>query len=226
MLGIFFIYMLKNVKDNSDFVRYYALSRPEMLKYIPDSVSKILEVGCGTGFFGKQIKSINKCEYWGIEPVKQAADEAINNIDKIVNSSFDECYNSLPKNYFDCVIFNDVLEHLENPFDTLKKLFEILPGGCKVISSIPNVLYFFNIKDLLIKKDWEYSHQGGILDFTHLRFFTKKSMIRMFSNAGYKIKIIEGINPIQLWISIPLNILSFGHLNESKFMQFVVVAEK
>jgi 2-polyprenyl-3-methyl-5-hydroxy-6-metoxy-1,4-benzoquinol methylase len=218
--------MLKKVEDNSDYETYFALSRPEMQVYVPKDAKRILEVGCGVGHFAKAVKSKIDCEYWGIEPYLPAAETAEHIVDKIFKSNFDEAYPQLPHNYFDCVIFNDVLEHLVNPFDTLEKLYKILPVGAKIISSVPNVRYAGNMLDLLIKRDWEYRHEGGILDFTHLRFFTRKSTIRMFENGGFRIKSIEGINPIPNYKFIPFNILTLGLFSDGKYLQYAVVAEK
>jgi 2-polyprenyl-3-methyl-5-hydroxy-6-metoxy-1,4-benzoquinol methylase len=218
--------MLKKVNDADDFDTYFALSRPEMLKYIPKNSKRILEVGCGTGHFAKGVKNILNCEYWGIEPFPDAAGNSQNIIDKVINTNFDNAYPTLPVNYFDCIIFNDVLEHLVNPFDTLDKLYNILPSGASVITSIPNVRYAANLKKLLVDRDWEYLHEGGILDFTHLRFFTKKSIIRMFEQSNFKIKSIEGINKMPAHIFLPFNILTLGYFNDTQYLQFATIAVK
>jgi hypothetical protein len=74
-----------------------------------------------------------------------------------------------------------------------------------------------------LKKDWQYK-DDGILDITHFRFFTKKSIERMFTNAGYKIVSIEGINPTGSIKVKLLGWLSFGLFADAKFMQFATVA--
>ncbi|MBX3042203.1 MAG: class I SAM-dependent methyltransferase [Candidatus Kapabacteria bacterium] len=218
--------MLKKVENITDYEKYFALSRPEMLEYLPDVAERILEVGCGEGYFGNAVKSNFDCDYWGVEPFPEAAEKAKGKLDKVFNSGFDEAYSHLPKDYFNCVIFNDVLEHIANPFDTLEKLHRILPKGAKIVSSIPNVRYALNLYELLFKRDWEYKHEGGILDFTHLRFFTKKSIHRMFENSGYRILRINGINPIPNYKFIPFNIMTLGLFSDSKYLQYAVVAEK
>jgi hypothetical protein len=64
-----------------------------------------------------------------------------------------------------------------------------------IIFSIPNVRYFPHIVELLIHKDWKY-RECGILDETHLRFFTQKSIIRLFNENGFVIEEIKGLNPV------------------------------
>ena len=81
----------------------------------------------------------------------------------------------LPDNNFDVVIFNDVLEHFENPWAVLENVKTKLNASGVVVASIPNVAYITNLVELILKKDWRYKPEGGILDKTHLRFFTKKS---------------------------------------------------
>lgn len=218
--------MLKKVEDNQDYEKYFALTRPEMQLLIPKSSKKILEVGCGAGYFGSEVKAKIPCEYWGIEPFEEAAHAAAKSLDKVLNVSIDQAFKELPTNYFDCLVFNDVLEHLANPFDVLEKFHSILQDGAKIVSSIPNVRYAGNLKELLVNKDWEYKHEGGILDFTHLRFFTKKSIIRMFEQTGFKILSINGINPIPNYKFLPVNLLTLGLFNDSKYLQFSVLAEK
>lgn len=91
-----------------------------------------------------------------------------------------------------------------------------------VLASIPNVRHFYNLKALLNEKDWKYIN-SGILDSTHLRLFTKKSMKRMFEEAGYNITMQVGINKITSWKLKLFNILTFGFLNDTKYLQFVCI---
>lgn len=130
----------------------------------------------------------------------------------------------LPDNYFDCITFNDVLEHTIDPTQLLSMVKTKLGPKGIVIASIPNVLYVKNMFNLLVKKDWEYTHEG-ILDSTHLRFFTKKSMKRMFQNAGYVVIKQKGINPPSRLIFKLLNILTLGIIGEMKYMQYVCLAK-
>jgi hypothetical protein len=92
-----------------------------------------------------------------------------------------------------------------------------------VIASIPNVRYFGNLYELLLKKDWEYK-DSGILDTTHLRFFTKLSMKRMFEDAGYELIRQEGIKKITSWRFRLLNLLTFGFLDDTKYLRFACIA--
>jgi hypothetical protein len=105
-----------------------------------------------------------------------------------------------------------------------------------VVASIPNVRYLENIWNLLILKDWKYT-EYGILDRTHLRFFTLQSIRVIFENLGYHIERIEGINPFDekpyfkrlskrfiYWVFFLTNLLFFKHIEDMRYLQFVVVA--
>jgi hypothetical protein len=79
---------------------------------------------------------------------------------------------------------------------------------------------------MIINQDWKYE-DAGTLDKTHLRFFTKKSIIRMFESCGYKINKIEGINAGSFGISYKVSKLLFRKkMKDTKFLQFAVVASK
>ena len=94
---------------------YYTDQREEMTLFIPLSCKHILEVGCGEGNFGKLLKDERNVEVWGIELSETAAKVAGTRLDRALSGDFHLNYPQLPKSYFDCVVFNDVLEHFTDP---------------------------------------------------------------------------------------------------------------
>jgi len=206
--------------------KYYRYSRAEMLKFIPENCVTFLEVGCGGGYFGKMLK-INRplADVHGIEICPEAAEEAKKNLDNVINSDINNALNSLQDNHYDCFIFNDVLEHFADPVDVLKKLKPKLKNGGFIVASIPNVRYFSVIYDLIVNKDWKYQEEG-ILDYTHLRFFTKKSIPRLFEAAGFKVISINGLNKNRFGVGFKvLNFLCRGSLDDMKYLQYACVAK-
>ena len=204
-------------------INYYQFSRSEMLPFVPLEAKKILEVGCGDGIFLGELAKRQNAEVWGVELDSNAAMKAKSKTEKIFNLSIEDAINQLPKNYFDCIIFNDVLEHLSDPNKVLKLMHQLLAHQGCVVVSIPNVRFLPQIYHYIIQKDWKYDPNGGILDITHLRFFTKKSIIRMFDETGYSIEKIEGINPIELFKYKILINMSLGFLEDTRFMQYACV---
>jgi 2-polyprenyl-3-methyl-5-hydroxy-6-metoxy-1,4-benzoquinol methylase len=170
---------------------YYSSSRPEIIKYIPKSAIKILDVGCGTGTIGSILKIDKKVEVVGIELNTKAGNIAKNKIDDLILGDVETI--DLPYNdkYFDCIIYGDILEHLKNPWDLLKRHYHKLADNGVIIASIPNIAHYKIIR-MLKKGLWEYE-DSGILDRTHLRFFTKKSINELFLHSGYFPEILDKI---------------------------------
>jgi 2-polyprenyl-3-methyl-5-hydroxy-6-metoxy-1,4-benzoquinol methylase len=207
---------------------YFLQKRHEMLNYIPQFASRILDVGCAGGNFGELLKKERCVEVWGVEPNEAAAKVATQKLDKVICNVFSSKL-EFPKKYFDCIIFNDVLEHLVDPCKALSNCEALLNDRGVIIASIPNVRYFDNIWNLLVLKKWEYT-DWGILDKTHLRFFTRQSIEDMLKQLGYVVLRLEGINPLE---SVHphhvrkfnfLNWLSLKHIEDMRFLQFAVVA--
>lgn len=204
-------------------INYYSLARPEVASYIPTGIKTILDIGCGQAAFLRLVKEQTGAETWGIEVVPEVAEKAKQHTDHILTGKVEDVLSLLPDAYFDCITFNDVLEHLLEPAEVLKMIKPKLTEKGIIIASIPNVRYFFNLYELLIKKDWEYK-DAGILDSTHFRFFTQKSMKRMFKQAGYEVIRQEGINEIRSWKFRLLNFLLFNNFSDARYLQFVCTA--
>ncbi len=203
---------------------YFEAERPEVLNLIPNTVSKTIEFGCGNGNFSKSIKDNFETESWGVDIDEASAKNATLLLDNVIQGEAMQVLKKLPKNYFDCVICNDFLEHIVNPTEFLVALRPYLTNSALLICSLPNVRHWKNLGELLFDKDWRYREEG-ILDSTHLRFFTKKSMLRMLDDSGLKIEEIKGINAAKsLRFHIP-NILTFGIHNDMKFLQFIIRAK-
>jgi len=210
---------------------YYSYSRPEVRNLIVPGCSKVLDVGCGEGNLGKALKEERDCEVWGVEINPRVAEVASDNLDKVIVGDYEKIVEDLPSGYFDCVIFADVLEHFVDPWGALKKTKRILKNGGQIVASVPNVRHWSVIKALLEGK-WEYQ-EAGILDRTHLRFFTASSLVRMFKEIGFN---IEGLYTTSLrGEEIPIGLigdlrkwgLSPQNLQEeSRVYQYLVSATK
>jgi len=198
---------------------YYSNDRPELVPFIPEKLVRALDVGCGEGAFGAHIKASRGCEVWGIEPVASAADSARARLDRVLAEPIESAMAKLPDGHFDGVFFNDVLEHLADPEAALRALRPKLAPGATLIVSIPNVRYFPNLRDLLVRQDWKYT-DAGVLNRTHVRFFTDRSARRMIESCGYEIARAKGINGLPLWKILPWIVLSGGALRDTRYLQF------
>ena len=204
---------------------YFHNQRREMLKYIPDNAKRILEVGCGAGQFCSTMKREDR-EIWGVEMNEEAAQKATEVCTFVLIGDFDTVFEQLPKNHFDCVIFNDVLEHMYSPWDTIRLVKSLLSDDGVLVSSIPNFRYISNlITEILFQGEFEYKAVGGILDDTHIRFFTTKSIRRMFKEQGYEVLVHEGLKPCKSWKEKLFIGLTFGFLEDARYKQFATVAK-
>jgi len=204
---------------------YFDMMRLEMVQFLPNEYSKILEIGCNVGNF-RQFCS-KSCEYWGVEPFEKAAEIAKTKLDKVLVGLYNEVENQIPDDYFDLIIANDVIEHIEQSWDFLQSLKKKMTENASLVLSTPNVRYYGNLKELLYEKDWRYK-DSGILDITHLRFFTEKSMIRLLNENGFEIEKIQGINPMKVRKRNLLKywLIKFIFGRDIEFLQFGVRAKQ
>ncbi len=227
-------FSVASIKMNqSGFNPSYIGSRSDILNLVPPDCQKILDIGCSIGTLGAQIKdSLSDAEVIGIELDKEMAEKAIEKLDKVIVGNIEDMVltDHLKQNYFDCIIFGDVLEHLIDPWTVLRELTLYLKPDGTVIASMPNVRHYSSICSLLFKGYWPYRDRG-IHDRTHLRFFTKKNILELFHRSDLQInKIIPHYrifeNPFNLnrffrklnlysqYFAIPLlrNFLAFQYL--------------
>ncbi len=169
--------------------------RHEMLELVPVGARRVLDVGCGRGGFGWTLgRGRPAATLWGLEPEPDLAAEASAHYHRVVAGAFPE---ALPgdRDRFDCIVFNDVLEHLADPWDALGRARRLLGPGGAVVASVPNVRNARTLFDLAVRGDWTYV-ELGVLDRTHLRFFTRRSMVAMFDACGYRVEALVGVHPL------------------------------
>ena len=204
---------------------YYQSQRREMLDFVPTDAVRFLELGCGSGGFGAFLRESRKdVHITGVEIHPESAKEARGRLDVVIEKPVEIALASIAKGSIDCVICNDVLEHLVDPWAVLRLIRAVLRPSGTVVSSIPNVRHFPVFKNYFLGGDWKYE-KWGVLDRTHLRFFTRKSIERMFNESGFMVSRIEGIFSQQLPLKAALlNRLLGGKLEDMRFERFACVA--
>ena len=183
--------------DVSDF--YHGVGRDELISALICPVGflpkNVLDVGCGAGanalLFRKKFPGI---KLYGIELNPNAAQVARGSLDYVFNGyaeKFDFQSAQISPKTLDLVLLADVLEHLYNPWDFLLKLKPYLSTACRLLISIPNVQNIHLINQL-IKGDFSYQ-EAGLLDITHIRFFTLKTIKAMLFELGFVVEAVRAV---------------------------------
>lgn len=160
----------------------------KIVKYV-GTHKKVLDVGCATGYLAEWFKK-NACYVVGIEIDYEAAKIAKRYCDNVIIEDVEHIKKlPYPEGFFDVIVYGDILEHLIRPDLVLVKFKKYLSPKGYVIASIPNIAWWLIRLRLLVGK-FEYTNTG-ILDATHLRFFTLKTIRTLFENAGYKINKVD-----------------------------------
>lgn len=174
----------------SEISSYYKKERMEVIQLVDKTSLKILDVGCGAGTLGKILKSeVPGREIWGVELSDIVAYEAEKFLDNVACADASKWVPPVKEEYFNTIIFADVLEHLPDPFQTLKHYLKWLAPDGQIIISIPNIRYWGIILDLA-NGNWTY-RDSGILDKTHLRFFTLNEIRKMVDRCGLEIQVLN-----------------------------------
>jgi 2-polyprenyl-3-methyl-5-hydroxy-6-metoxy-1,4-benzoquinol methylase len=155
-----------------------------MMGMIPSGADRILEVGSAGGLTGKELKAKGVSGVAGIEIVDDVARSVRPYYDAFYIGDVEAMDLPYEDGHFDCILYGDVLEHLRDPWNVLRKHNRLLRTGGSIVVSIPNIRHYRIIKKLAFKGQWEYC-DDGIMDRTHLRFFTLRSVREMVADAGY-----------------------------------------
>jgi 2-polyprenyl-3-methyl-5-hydroxy-6-metoxy-1,4-benzoquinol methylase len=204
---------------------YFEHERPEVLALIGRPIAMALDIGCGAGHFSAAVKRQTGATVWGIEPTAAAAQEARTRVDELLEGTYEEVESRLPGQAFDAIFFNDVLEHMADPWTVLRRALALLKDDGRVYASIPNVLFADSLLQILRTRDWRYT-DAGILDSTHLRFFTRTSILRLFAETGYHVERMVALNALRSWKWRMLDRLSGGYVADFLPMQYGVVARR
>jgi SAM-dependent methyltransferase len=165
---------------------------PDLLAFIPTDAKKLVEVGCSSGALAREYKKINNdAHYTGIEISAQYAELAKRYCDVVmlVDIEQDSSNVLLQTADCDCWIFGDSLEHLRDPWALMRNIRKTISKDGSVVACIPNVQHW-SVQRRLNCGDFRYEEMG-LLDKTHLRWFTRITIFELFSSTGFK--VVEGM---------------------------------
>jgi SAM-dependent methyltransferase len=161
---------------------------PDLLSMLQPATPKICEVGCSSGALAREFKKISpQVHYTGIEIDPGYAELARKYCDRVYTLNIDD----VPEYFWEihsdisCWVFGDTLEHLKDPWKVLSKINKFIPKNGYVVACIPNMQHW-SIQARLSVGDLRYQ-DSGLLDRTHLRWFTRQTIHEMFAQAGFEI---------------------------------------
>jgi SAM-dependent methyltransferase len=204
--------------------QYFTGERRDFIDQLSEDASRaILEIGCGDGATGAYAKRTRKCgRYAGVELFPDAAQIAAQVLDEVYIADVENFDFGILDRKYDAFVASEVLEHLVDPWATLKKVRERLTPGARVFASSPNVAHISTIK-MLLRGRWDLE-SAGRMDRTHLRWFTPDSYAQMFRDCGYKVISVEPLAKARVKTRIA-NMLTAHRLSHLFVSQIVVVAE-
>ena len=203
-------------------MNYYHFVRREIAPLLPRNATRILEVGAGAGATLKWLKSLYPLTVTtAVELNPALLDELKLNADVVIIGPIEDVFAELKT--YDLILLLDVLEHLPDSTQTLRRLTKLLNAGGQVIVSVPNIAHLSVSIPLLLKRRFDYQ-EAGILDRTHLRFFVENTAIRLLNDADLIVTkgVISGIRGPRTKL---LNFLSCGLLRHHLAKQYIMLGQ-
>jgi 2-polyprenyl-3-methyl-5-hydroxy-6-metoxy-1,4-benzoquinol methylase len=156
--------------------------------------SAVLELGCGAGGTGAAALAAGKAgRYTGLEMSPKAAATALTRLTEVVEGNVESLDLSAWSGAYDALIISEVLEHLTDPWRVVRDLAACLKPGSQVFASSPNVAHWRVVRSLLLGRfDYE---ESGVMDRTHLRWFTPATYRDMFEQAAITVTAVEPLSP-------------------------------
>jgi 2-polyprenyl-3-methyl-5-hydroxy-6-metoxy-1,4-benzoquinol methylase len=153
---------------------------------------RVLETGCASGHMSALL-SAQGCSVVGMEIESSIVEPALEWLERAVIGDLEDpsIWSELDGESFDVILFGDVLEHLKDPLPALREAAQHLAPAGVVIISVPNISHA-DVKVALIKGTFPYS-ESGLLDRTHISFFTKESLVELIREAGLAVVEITRI---------------------------------
>lgn len=205
----------------SDYFSHARLEIEPLLQFSKHQACRALEVGCAGGHTLKWLKESGYCSWVaGVEPYA-SQNESTKFIDQFEQIDIQTQMPAIEDESLDLILCLDVLEHLIDPWETVNKLSKLLKPGGQWIVSIPNIRNYRILMDLVFKGRFEYQ-EAGILDRTHLRFFSRESLIQLIETTGAKVQSVISPEPQRL----QKRLLSQIGLGDLLAKQFILSAQK
>jgi 2-polyprenyl-3-methyl-5-hydroxy-6-metoxy-1,4-benzoquinol methylase len=199
---------------------YYENGRPDVVAALPRPLGAALDVGCGAGNVGANLRAAGAERVVGVEVVAEQAEHARAVLDRVVAAPIEQALDELAGERFDTLLCLDVLEHLVDPEAVLRRLREVAAPGARLQVSVPNARHLSLVWDLVVRGTFGYTEHGH-RDNTHLRWFTRRDIVAALERAGWR---VERVSHPALGRTRQLDRLTRGRSTELTVGQWYVLA--
>jgi 2-polyprenyl-3-methyl-5-hydroxy-6-metoxy-1,4-benzoquinol methylase len=159
---------------------------PDLLKFIPADARRIIEIGCSAGALAREFKkAAPEADYLGVEIDPAYAELARRHCDRVLVLNLEQADNAFWHSAADrdCWIFGDVLEHFQDPWTILRRIRAVIPTNGSIVACVPNMQHWsMQVRLNIGALNYEAS---GLMDRTHLRWFTRQTLIQLFADTGF-----------------------------------------
>ena len=168
---------------------YFEQDRAELVRLLPRPVGRVLDVGCGEGRTGRSLREAGAEWIAGVELDPDAAAAAATVYNEVRAGRAEEQLEAL-QGPFDTILLYDVLEHLVDPWELLRRLHGLAAEGARVHVSVPNARQWTLLRDLALRGTFGYT-EAEHRDVTHLRWFARRDLVDLLESTGWS---VDGIS--------------------------------
>jgi 2-polyprenyl-3-methyl-5-hydroxy-6-metoxy-1,4-benzoquinol methylase len=204
---------------------YFAGARKAFIDDLPTNTqARLLEIGCGNGDTAAYAVSKGKCGWCaGVEICAEPAREASTHMNEVLVGDVEDIQLPFPREHFDVLIMSEVIEHLRDPWSTLKKLHAYLKPGGLVMAGSPNVAHY-SVVFMLLNGRWDYTNLG-IMDKSHYRWFTPSTYCNLFEDCGFEVISVGPAYPLSTKQNLA-NLMLLGRMQYLFYVQIYLRARR
>lgn len=205
-------------------LEYYENTRDDIRPLLAGrTFARSLDIGCGAGAVSAALKKSGiVAEAEGVEVFPAAAARAAQRLRRVYSVDLAQTTGDLPLSSYDLVLCLDVLEHMVDPWSALERIKGLMKSDGTLLVSLPNVRNFRVVVPLLMGK-WTY-RESGLLDQTHLRFFTRSSARELIEGAGFRVRSFGSTSRRRYSRSWWIDVLTLGLFRDFLEFQYVIEA--
>ena len=168
---------------------YFDRNRAELVRLLPRPLGRVLDLGCGEGGTGASLRAAGAASISGVELDPAAAAVAAEAYDEVLVGAVEEQLGRLHGS-FDTFLAYDLLEHLVDPWELLRRLHPVAAPGARLHVSVPNARHWTLLRDLGVRGTFGYT-PAEHRDVTHLRWFTRRDLVALLAATGWTVDGVD-----------------------------------